>query len=178
MSKIVALAPHRPAPEAVKPPWVDIFTEKVGQKICDEIAAGKTLSTICREAWCAKPRQVHIWMAEQPDFREAYEESRKVCADHLAREIVELADNAKTDLDMAKLPHQIHAREWVAQRMDPARYGDRKQVETHSTIDANVRSVSKIDLSRLSSEELLIAEKALMKAIGHDDPTDDGLDED
>jgi hypothetical protein len=144
---------------------VEIFTPEVGQKICDLIASGQTLAAICREAWAPKARVVHLWFADFPDFRADYDQAYKIAADVLAREIVALADEAKTDLEMARLPFQISSRTWLAQRMDPARYGDRKQID--QTVNANVRSVSvtKLDMSRLSSEELLAAEKALRKAL-------------
>jgi hypothetical protein len=179
MSKIVALTPppsRNPNPGAAKPPWVDIYDHKVGQRICDLIASGQTLAAICREAWAPKARVIHLWFADFPEFRQDYEAAYKIAADHLAREIVALADEAKTDLEMARLPFQISSRTWLAQRMDPARYGDRKQIEQNVTSNIRSMSVTKIDMSRLSSDEILIAEKALRKAL--QGPDEVGIEDD
>lgn len=163
-----------PTPPEVKPPWAAVYTPEIAERICDMVTDGKTLRQIALEAvWAPNARIMYYWLEEHPEFARAFAAARELYADDIAREIVTIADEAITDLDVAKLPHRIHAREWLAVKRSPRFYGDRRQVETVSNV--NINTLTKIDISRLTNEELLQAEKALQKAIGHSshNPEDD-----
>ena len=126
------------------------------------------------QVWAPNARIMYYWLEEHPEFARAFAAARELYADDIAREIVTIADEARTDLDIAKLPHRIHAREWLAVKRSPRHYGDRRMIDTVSNV--NIHNLTKIDVSLLSlSEEILHAEKALMKAIGHSshNPEDD-----
>jgi hypothetical protein len=163
-----------PTPPEVKPPWASVYTPTIGERICDLVVNGKTLRQIAlEEVWAPNARIMYYWLEEHPEFARAFAAARELYADDIAREIVTIADEARTDLDIAKLPHRIHAREWLAVKRSPRHYGDRRMIDTVSNV--NIRNITKIDVSHLSSDEILIAEKALMKAIGHSshNPEDD-----
>ena len=163
-----------PTPFDVKPPWANQYTPGMAERIVDLVVDGKTLRQIALEnVWAPKATIMYYWLDEHPEFARAFAAARELYADDIAREIVTLADEARTNLDVAKLPHRIHAREWLAVKRSPRHYGDRRQVETVANV--NINNLTRIDVSRLTSEEILLAEKALQKAIGHSsgNPEDD-----
>ena len=163
-----------PTPQEVKPPWANVYTPDIAERICDLVTDGKTLRQIALEqVWAPNARIMYYWLEEHPEFARAFAAARELYADDIAREIVTIADEARTDLDIAKLPHRIHAREWLAVKRSPRHYGDRRMIDTVSNV--NIHNLTKIDVSLLTSEELLQAEKALQKAIGHSshNPEDD-----
>ena len=168
---VPALTTSRRAAAVAKLPWVDVYSDFTAERICEAVAEGRTLARIAlEEPWGPSTSQVYERMLLHPEFREAYVEARLTKADVMAEEVVELADAAK---DLEHLPYQIQNRQWLASKINPAEYGDRRLVEQN--INARVQTVSKIDVSDLTLEEIDIAKRALKKAITAvaDDANDD-----
>lgn len=76
---------------------------------------------------------VYRWLLKHEQFRQSYVGARKLQADHLAEEILEIADNAangdgnRDALNIAKL--RIDARKWLAGQLRPKKYGDENDFE-------------------------------------------------
>lgn len=98
------------------------FTEKIAAAICNELAEGKSLRTICVAADMPSRESVRRWLMDNEDFRGQYARAREEQADFYADEIVELADTAE---DVAKAKLQIDARKWVASKLKSKAYGDK-----------------------------------------------------
>ena len=109
------------------------YTDAVAQKICDEIAHGRSLQQIQRDSGMPPMRTVLRWLEVNEDFRRQYALARDKQADHYAAEIVEIAD---TEKDPQKARVRIDARKWVASKLKPKAYGDR--VENHMTGDLTI----------------------------------------
>lgn len=93
-------------------------------------------------------RTVLKWLEEREDFRTQYARAREEQADHLAEEIVEIADEdpalafaaERRDggeevevarVDSAAVAHQrlrIDARKWFASKVAPKKYGDKLEL--------------------------------------------------
>lgn len=115
------------------------YTPELGERICEEMIAGRSLRSICNEDWCPSISNVCGWLARNEEFRKQYAQARESQAEILADEIVELADTCRegvrtkvTDkgietitgdmVERSKL--QVDARKWVAARLLPKKYGD------------------------------------------------------
>lgn len=68
--------------------------------ICEQIAEGRGLRTICREdvnAGLPAYRTVYDWMAADKEFSDRMEVARQIGADVIAEETLEIADDARND---------------------------------------------------------------------------------
>ncbi len=113
------------------------YEEKVGTVICNRIADGESLRSICRDDGMPSKRVVLLWVEKVPEFRNQYVRAREAQADGYFEEIVDIADDGSRDyapsedgveivnhdhIQRAKL--RIDARKWVAARMAPKKYGE------------------------------------------------------
>ena len=115
-------------------------------EICERIAAGESLQSICNDREMPGSSTVYRWLNENADFREQYVDARARQADCYADQIVMLADTAE-DHNKARL--QIDARKWVASKLLPKKYGERSTT-THEGGDKplQVESLSDLDAAR------------------------------
>jgi hypothetical protein len=104
------------------------YTDAMAEKICDEIAYGRSLQQIQRDPGMPPMQTVMRWLEANEQFRDQYARAREKQADHYAAEIVEIAD---TEEDPQKARVRIDARKWVASKLRPKAYGER--VEQHMT---------------------------------------------
>ena len=158
----VILHSPRGDPAPYKLPWRHVYTEEVADRICDEVAAGRTLERIAiEEVWAPSLRQMHYWMNEHADFQSAYEFARRLRAEKLAEETLDVAYSPVLDPEDKKII--IAAHHWLVAKMNPREWGDRKIVDQNIT--ANVTTVGQIDVSHLSLEQIHAAEAALCNII-------------
>lgn len=118
------------------------FTQKLADAICEQLADGKSLRTICSTAKMPNRSTVFRWLAENEVFRDQYARTREEQADVLADEIIAIADTPvigeklKKDgrgkvierrtgdmVERSKL--MIDARKWYAGKLQPKKYGER-----------------------------------------------------
>lgn len=118
------------------------YSQKLADAICEKLADGKSLRTICSTAAMPSRSTVFRWLAENDAFRDQYARAREDQADTLADEIVSIADKAMVGekvkrnaageiiervtgdmVERSKL--RIDARKWVAAKLKPKKYGDR-----------------------------------------------------
>lgn len=134
------------------------YNEEIAEKICEQIALGRSLVAICRDdGGVPNYSTVMRWLKEHDQFRESYERAREDQADFLADEIIELADTCREGQkrtqkadgsieivmgDMVERTRlQIEARKWTAMKLKPKKYGDRQQIEHSSDAENPVQVV-------------------------------------
>lgn len=96
--------------------------------ICACISVGMPLAKICEANKDTIPtiNTIFNWLNEDVDLLSQYMRAREASADHLADEIVWIADN-EPDPNVARV--RIDARKWVAAKLKPKRYGDKITTE-------------------------------------------------
>jgi hypothetical protein len=99
-----------------------ILSVGLADEICERIANGESLRSICADDYMPSTTSVCRWLDLYPDFREQYTRARARQADYYADQIVTIADTAE-DHNKARL--QIDARKWVAAKLLPKKYGER-----------------------------------------------------
>jgi hypothetical protein len=116
--------------------------------ICERIANGESLGSICREKGMPDKSTVIRWlMAEEEggEFRNQYARAREMQAELLADELMDIADDGSNDwmarndgenigylvnsehIQRSKL--RIDTRKWAASKLKPKVYGDKVQQE-------------------------------------------------
>lgn len=111
-----------------------IYTDALAEQICNRIANGESLHSICADSAMPSRTTVLLWLrsGERPAFLNQYLDAKDAKADYLADEILEIADGCQgaersTEIQAAKL--RIEARQWFAKVSAPKKYSDRLAVD-------------------------------------------------
>lgn len=95
--------------------------------ICERIASGESLRSICLDPSMPSPDAVRVWLGDDLAFQAQYAKARADQAEHYAQEIVEIADDLSDDPASRRV--RIDARKWVACKLLPRKYGDKVQLD-------------------------------------------------
>ena len=106
------------------------FTDALASAICERLSEGESLVRICDDGAMPARRTVLKWMTTDPNFCTSIARAREEQAEHLAEEIVTIADTC-TDPHKARL--QIDARKWYASKLAPKKYGDKLDLNANHT---------------------------------------------
>ncbi len=125
-----------------KPGRPSKFSAALTKQICRRIAEGESLRAVCRDNAMPDKTTVLRWLSEHEEFRTQYARAREMQADHLADEILEIADDGTNDwaeraakggetttvvdhehIQRSKL--RVDTRKWLMARMAPKKYGDK-----------------------------------------------------
>lgn len=137
------------------------YSEEITAIICEEIASGKSLRSICLKKGMPTKTSVFRWLKDNDAFRDQYARARDAQADTLFDEILDIANKPmigkKTKLDadgkvieMTKgdmIEHRrlmIDTRKWMAGKLRPKVYGDKLDVDLTGALDfvVSARAVS------------------------------------
>jgi len=87
--------------------------------IAEQIANGDTVTSLARSMDVSR-NIMYKWLHSEPDRSATVKAARKVAAERLADEAMELADNVDVDTSsIAKVREQISVRKWRAAAFDP-----------------------------------------------------------
>lgn len=114
------------------------YTEDMATAICAEISSGRSLRSICDDDGMPDKATIFRWLAANETFRDQYARARETQADAMLEEILEIADdgksdkyvdgegNERTDQDViARSRLRVDARKWAMSKMAPKKYGDK-----------------------------------------------------
>lgn len=111
-------------------------TDAICLAICERLANGESLRSICLDKGMPSPGTVCRWLAEDEAFAEQYTRAREAQAETLADEIVAIADEEAEDSQRQRL--RVDARKWVAAKLKPKKYGDKVELEHNGNLTVNV----------------------------------------
>lgn len=113
------------------------FTQETADAICLRLIEGESLRSICKDEAMPGASTVFQWLAARKDFAEQYARAREAQADHMAEEILQIADDGSNDTYqtdaglavnqdvIARSRLRVDARKWLASKMAPKKYGDK-----------------------------------------------------
>lgn len=120
------------------------YTPEMGDRICAEIIDGKSVRSICKEAWAPARRTIVKWLRIFPQFRQIYDLACAERAEGYAEELIEIADDASNDWMATNDPDnpgfrlnkehvmrsrlRVDTRKWICAKMNP-KYADRVSAE-------------------------------------------------
>ena len=97
------------------------FDDKLATKICDRIADGETLRTICAEPAMPSRSTVHQWLRDYEEFQKDYAVSMKLRSDSLVDEMLDVARNVTPETVNAVKVH-LSVLKWLSPRLNPKKY--------------------------------------------------------
>ena len=155
------------------------YTEEIADEICERLANGESLRTICDEEPFPHRNTVRRWLIQFPAFRAQYALARVEQADSIFDEILDIADDSRNDWmavrgkddvgyqlnsdHVRRAQVRIDARKWMAGKLAPKKYGDKTLVETNATV--KVEHTRRLDISTLTDEQLDALEGALRATV-------------
>lgn len=134
------------------------FNQQIADTICERLADGESLRTICQSEEMPHRATVFRWLADEArkDFRDQYARAREAQADLLVDELRDIADTPQlgtktvskatgteiTEADMIEHRRlQVDARKWLAGKLAPKKYGDKMDVEHGGSVGVTVEIV-------------------------------------
>ena len=107
-----------------KPGRPSLYSPKLVEDICDRIADGESLRTICDDETMPDRRTVLRWLDTHPDFAAKYARAREAQGDAMDEKILAVAD-ACTNETAAADRVKILAYQWRAAKLAPKKYGEK-----------------------------------------------------
>jgi hypothetical protein len=103
------------------------YTPEIADAICERLAAGESLLSICTGDEYPAESTVRGWaLDDREGFAAKYARAREMQADRHAEQIVDIAD---TEEDPQKARNRMDARKWFAAKVAPKKYGERTTLE-------------------------------------------------
>jgi hypothetical protein len=150
------------------------YSPEVVTSICQRIAEGDSLRSICAADDMPNKATVLRWLKVQPEFHEAYGIARQLQTELMAEEILEIADDVSQDTIaaeqgprpnaewIARSKLRVDARKWLMSKLAPKKYGDRISAE-HTGRDGGPiehKHMTDLELARRIAFILTRADKA------------------
>ena len=130
--------------------------------IIDQIASGRSVTSICSEPGIPSLVTVMKWINKHPDFAKDYFLAKSMSAEVYASEIIDISDNNQGDMNQPQNIQRdklrVDTRKWVAARLMPKRYGASVDVNiagevNHHIIQTIERVIIDMPAERLESSK-------------------------
>lgn len=132
-----------------------MFNQAKADHICEQVAQGKTLLSICRQKDMPSYKVARDWKERNTDFRAMFARALADSADALADEIREIMVDPLLDSNEKRV--RIDTLKWIASKRLPKVYGDRIQ----SDIDMQV-TVTVVNPFQIAQDATILAADALL----------------
>lgn len=144
-----------------------IYTEELGIAICERIADGESVASICRDEAMPASSAIYRWIPDHPEFKERYEKAKEDGLQVIAEELLDIADNGSNDwmtkndpdnpgfllngesIQRARL--RVDTRKWLLSKLAMKTYGDVSRREVSGPGGGPIQTQ---DVTKLSDEEL------------------------
>lgn len=96
------------------------YTDELALTICDRIAEGKILHSVCADPAMPDRATVLDWLDHHPKFRAQYDFAQAFFTDDLAYECIEIVDS---DISLSSARLRCDVRWWLIARMERKKGG-------------------------------------------------------
>ncbi|WP_210236257.1 terminase small subunit protein [Ochrobactrum sp. CGA5] len=138
--------------EAPKPGRPSDYTQEIADLICERIADGESLRTICDDQGMPSRTTVFKWLSRFNEFADQYARAREAQADTLFDEILSIADDGrndwmeKTNKDgevigevfnkeaVQRSSLRVEARKWMAGKLRPKKYSEKLDLNVSGSL--------------------------------------------
>ena len=138
------------------------FNQATADLICERLAGGESLRSICRDEGMPSEATVRAWALDDVQgFAAQYARAREIGYDRLAEEMLAIADtpvlgvkiktNEKGETETVEsdmIEHrrlQVDSRKWMLSKMLPKKYGDKVAMEHTGASGGPVRIIATSD---------------------------------
>lgn len=119
----------------------EIWSQKLADAVCFEIAQGYSLRTVCKNEKLPGMTTIFKWLRERPEFANQYARATEERTEALAEEILDIADDGSNDFMLIQKGNveyeienkevtnrsrlRVDTRKWLMSKMKPKKYGDK-----------------------------------------------------
>ncbi|MDX3929109.1 MAG: terminase small subunit protein [Shinella sp.] len=129
------------------------YTQEIADIICERIADGESLRTICSSEDMPSKSTVFKWLADNDAFRTKYAHARDAQADALFDEMLDIADDGRNDWmekrnadgesigwqengeALRRSDLRIKTRQWMAAKLLPKKYGEKLDLNVNGKLE-------------------------------------------
>ena len=129
------------------------YTKETADLICERIANGESLRTICDDADMPDKATVFRWLKVETDFCDQYARAREAQADAIFDDILSIADDGRNDWmerknsdgecigwnengeALRRSQLRIEARKWMAGKLKPKKYGEKLDLNVSGSLE-------------------------------------------
>jgi hypothetical protein len=145
------------------------YSEEIADKICAGLMAGYGLKKVCSADGFPSMATIFNWLQNKDlGFLERYEEARRIQAELLADELVEISDERPTHevpdpdggvssrVDGAGVQRnrlRVDTRKWIASKLLAKKYGDKIQAEVSGTDGGPIQAAIAVTFVRTNATD-------------------------
>lgn len=139
------------------------FTQALADKLCAELAQGKSMRTVTKSTTMPHMATIFRWLRIHDDFCEQYTRAKEESADALTDEMLDIADNATNDYmeelgkdgqskgyqlngdHVRRSTLRIETRKWLASKLKPKRYGNNVSVAVKESKEFSKENLGELE---------------------------------
>ena len=153
--------PESPKPEQPKIGRPSDYSEALAETICDRIADGESLRSICVDDAMPCKASVMLWLKRNVSFQTNYADARARQTEGMADDILEIADDTSQDTEYGENGPKPNA-EWISRSrlrvdarlklmalLNPKKYGKKLALEV--TDERTPRQLSDAELAEIAA---------------------------
>lgn len=112
-----------------------IYTPELGDEICERLAEGRSLNSICKSGGMPNEHTCRRWALDPDhDFAPKYVRARAMGYDRMSSEIIDIADNSSIE-DLSVRQFQVDVRKWTLSKVLPKVFGDKTTSDTNLNLN-------------------------------------------
>lgn len=139
------------------------YSPETAEAICIRLAAGESLSSVCRDENMPVKPTVLRWLARNLDFQTQYARAKQEGADAVAEQMFDIADEEPSLKDdgsidqgsIAYAKHRTDVRKWYLARIAPKKYGDKLHQEVTGADGGPVKTETVLTVGEATLNSLL-----------------------
>jgi hypothetical protein len=122
-----------------RPDTGPVYTDALAEEICDRLASGEPLASICRDAHMPDEKAVRKWVQTRAEtFGPMYTRARDIGYDSIAERILEIGEDRAECIgpdgyidngEIQRLRMLSDNRRWLLAKLRPKQYGDKVTAE-------------------------------------------------
>ncbi len=144
------------------------YTQEIADSICEELALGKSLRTVCASDDMPAIKTVFNWFRAYPEFLQQYARAKQESADAMGEDALYISDTPQVGIvrtvkadgsveerEEDMLGHrrlQVETRKWLMAKMKPKKYGDKIDVTSDGEKINPYAGLSTEELRKLAGE--------------------------
>lgn len=135
-----------------------IFSDDLANTICERLADGESLRSICRDDEMPGMTTVLRWTRDDPAFGTKYAHAREAQAETMDDKILSVADACSNETALSDRV-KIDAYKWRAAKLAPKRYGDKTILGGDADNPIVTATATDTELARLIAFQLTKASR-------------------
>ena len=122
----------------------EIYTQELADKVCQKIAQGYSMRTVCSYDDMPAISTLFKWIREKPEFSQQYAYATQERTEAMAEDILDIADDGSNDLMTIQKGNEsyeienkevtnrsrlrVDTRKWLMSKMKPKKYGEKLEL--------------------------------------------------